>query len=105
MTIESEREFLANVVSRAKRRRLDLGLPEKGLSPFVLDEPKHAQAKPVETSSNLKPLQQRKALAYGQDYVPSEETLRTDLAQEYVNSGRRPQNFISNAGLETRFEE
>lgn len=36
---------------------------------------------------------------------PEEETVRFDYSLNYVNSGRRPQNFIQNPGEEGRFNE
>ncbi|GAA5939277.1 Kar4p [Sporobolomyces koalae] len=37
--------------------------------------------------------------------VPTEETIRNDHSAQYVETGRRPQNFIRNAAVETRFQE
>ncbi|GAA5874215.1 hypothetical protein JCM16303_005777 [Sporobolomyces ruberrimus] len=42
---------------------------------------------------------------WGDSYVPSEETIRNDYSAEYVESGQRPQNYIRNAQVETRFSE
>lgn len=43
--------------------------------------------------------------AFGEVYDPREETLRNDLSQNYLNTGRRPQNMLQGCELEHRFEE
>lgn len=43
--------------------------------------------------------------AFGEVYDSHEETLRNDLSQNYLNTGRRPQNMLQGCELEHRFEE
>jgi hypothetical protein len=104
--LEQERSFLQDVLHRAaKRRRLnDLEVPDVQLSPLE-DDVSCVTTPAPKSILPLKPVQRRKALAYGPAYVPSEETLRTNLSQECVNSRRLPQNFLVNTELETRFDE
>lgn len=47
----------------------------------------------------------RKKQAFGEIYSPDEETLRNDLGMAYLNTGRRPQNFLKGCELEQRFDE
>lgn len=97
VSIPEHHSFIQEARDRSKRRRLNLDLP----SSAKVSEPAE-QAAP--SLNGLNALQQRKRLAYGPAYS-TEEELHTDLSQEYVNTGRRPQNFVLNASLEQRFKE
>jgi len=46
-----------------------------------------------------------KKLAFGEVYSPAEESLRNDLNEAYLNTGRRPQNMLQGVALEERFSE
>ncbi|KAI8460289.1 MT-A70-domain-containing protein [Phakopsora pachyrhizi] len=46
-----------------------------------------------------------KKLAYGQNYIPEEETIRNDYSLHYVLTGSRPQNNIQNTSIINRFVE
>lgn len=44
--------------------------------------------------------------AYGEEvYSVQEDSLRNDLSQAYLNTGRRPQNFLQGTDLHERFSE
>jgi hypothetical protein len=46
-----------------------------------------------------------KIQAFDGVYDPHEETLRNDLSQNYLNTGRRPQNMLQGVDLDQRFKE
>jgi len=102
--VETHKSFIASTRDRSKRRRLALDLPGiKDDEPLV--EAEKQESDTILQDESLTPLQQRKQLAYGPAYIPSEETLRSNLLQEYVNSGRRPANFLLNTDFSQRFKE
>lgn len=51
------------------------------------------------------PPAKRARLARYSNYVPEEETIRNDYAQQYVDGGDWPQNWVLGAEPEKRFEE
>ncbi|GAA6022750.1 hypothetical protein JCM11491_005567 [Sporobolomyces phaffii] len=62
-------------------------------------KPRHAHG------ADMSAEQRAKLEQWGDSYIPLEETIRNDYSHEYVSSGARPQNFIRNASVETRFAE
>lgn len=46
-----------------------------------------------------------KKLAFGDIYSSAEESLRNDLNEAYLNTGRRPQNLLQGVALQDRFSE
>ncbi|GAA5824325.1 hypothetical protein JCM5353_007026 [Sporobolomyces roseus] len=49
--------------------------------------------------------QRNKLDQWGDSFIPSEETIRNDYSCEYVQTGKRPQNFLRNTAVESRFSE
>ncbi|WAR59547.1 hypothetical protein PtB15_11B187 [Puccinia triticina] len=64
-----------------------------------------ASPRPAAAAKELSSKKRHKRLAYGQNYIPEEETIRNDYSLHYVLTGSRPQNHIQNTALETRFAE
>lgn len=61
---------------------------------------------PNENAEELRRQKSLKSRAYGdQVYSATEESLRNDLSQNYLNTGRRPQNMLQGCDLEERFSE
>lgn len=116
LSVDDERDALARILEQSKLRRETLHIPvhQPSLRPPRTNNRKHrsnsrqrSSATPdaAATSSAAVALKQRKQQAYGPAYKPDEESLREDFAQEYVNSGRRPQNFLLGTDLDKRFDE
>jgi len=105
---EDEFRYLEEVQHRAKKRRIAFGLDDQ-LEPVRLDRRETASVVYEPTADehvDLTPLQRKKSIAYGPAYLAGEETLRPNLAQEYVNDNRRrPQNALLNCDLKDRFNE
>ncbi|GAA6061374.1 hypothetical protein JCM10212_005828 [Sporobolomyces blumeae] len=59
----------------------------------------------IAADAALTDAQRHKLERWGDSYAPSEETIRNDYSTEYVQTGRRPQNFLRNTAVETRFSE
>lgn len=101
VSLEEHEAFIEQCKDRSKRRRLDLGLPAPGEKQKVVLK-QEAERTDAGSSSSEK---QRKKMAYGPSYSAEEEEIHCNFLSEYVNSGRRPTNFVLNANLEQRFKE
>ncbi|GAA5941467.1 hypothetical protein JCM1841_001059 [Sporobolomyces salmonicolor] len=97
----SQRNFAQSSAGGASSH---LGLGLKGRDPLN-SAPPEAHAGRKETKVVLSDSQRSKKDRWGESYVPSEETIRNDYSSEYVQTGRRPQNFLRNTAVETRFSE
>ncbi|GAA5915089.1 uncharacterized protein JCM6883_003266 [Sporobolomyces salmoneus] len=74
-------------------------------SHLSLDRDKVNEKNRHHNGTDLSEQQQNKVDHWKESYIPSEETIRNDYSAEYVETGQRPQNFIRNAQVETRFSE
>ncbi|GAA5993557.1 hypothetical protein JCM10908_000110 [Rhodotorula pacifica] len=68
--------------------------------------PERAEERDDESSATgLSKVQRRKQERWKDTYIPEEETIRNDYAGQYVQTGARPQNYLRNTAVETRFAE
>ena len=111
--LQTHSAFAERVLDRSKRRRVDVGLAPAAVQQRSLSA---VGAKPVsrptpgrppapESGRNARLPTSNKRHAYGPGYDPALESIRQDLARDYLDRGSRPQNAIGLASLAERFEE
>ena len=116
--LETHSAMAERVLDRLKRRRVDLNLAPAAVQsrpvPAVRSKstsrtaPGRPPAPDTGRDARLPPLnalQTNKRHAYGPGYDPALESIRQDLARDYIDRGSRPQNAIGLAAIEERFEE
>jgi len=74
--------------------------PSPPSSPVLSPDTKSRQ-----TPRNDLPPAKRARVARYRNYIPEEETIRSDYSQRYVDGGEWPQDWVLGADPEHRFEE